>query len=185
MSVQICDVQHWEKTIPLYSLLTMPEWSWPEFMSDRSMMSNQATKIKLHGTLLQICNTDTTTTALVNCYPLLIQSENPTRQHHSSCPFLFETCSFETNTTPCTSYFQWLIDQGQSSCQTGAWCPTKPQRKKLKHKHNCTKNCYFFHSKTQSNETPPQFISLLISDVPLWEQHCHRLHCKNLELTSF
>jgi hypothetical protein len=118
VSVQICDVQHWEKTIPLYSLLTMPEWSWPEFMSDRSMMSNQATKIKLHGTLLQICNTDTTTTALVNCYPLLIQSENPTRQHHSSCPFLFETCSFETNTTPCTSLLSIVVCSFENTTAT-------------------------------------------------------------------
>jgi hypothetical protein len=100
MSFLLCVVQLWEKTIPLNVLLIMPEWSWPEFMSDRSVVFNQTKKTKLRGGFKQSCSINTNTTALVICYPLLIQRENPMKHHNSSYLYSFVRCSFETKTIP-------------------------------------------------------------------------------------
>jgi hypothetical protein len=91
------------------------------------MASNQATKIKMPGGFKQSCNTNTNKTALVNCYPLLIQ-KNPMRHQHSSCPFSFARCSIEKTLSHCVSYWQCLIDHGHGSHPTRVWHPTKPQR---------------------------------------------------------
>jgi len=44
--------------------------------------------------------TNNNTTALVICYPLLIQNQNLMKHHHSSYPFYFVRCSFEKKTIP-------------------------------------------------------------------------------------
>jgi hypothetical protein len=53
----------------------------------------------------QSCITNNNTTALVICYPLLIQRQNLMKHHHSSCPFYFVWCSFEKKLSPWMSYW--------------------------------------------------------------------------------
>jgi hypothetical protein len=77
----------------LEKILHMPEWSWPEFTSNRSMTFNQVTKAKLCGGFKQSCNTNTNRAVIVNYYPFL--SKDNIQWNTSTCPFSFMRCSFE------------------------------------------------------------------------------------------
>ena len=105
----------------------MTEWSWPEFMSNRSMASNQATKPKLHGRVHVAQQSKYWHCATSNCLHIL-------SRHHiqeatvSWCPPLLVRQSFEDRLSPFISYSWWLSDQSQSSHPIGAQHPTKPQQ---------------------------------------------------------
>ncbi len=66
------------KTFPPFVLQSMTEWSGPEFTSDKSLASNQATKTTMCGRLQQSCKTNTNSKLLPSPHTMTKSNEKPT-----------------------------------------------------------------------------------------------------------
>jgi hypothetical protein len=180
LSVPLARHSSEEDAPPFYVLLSMTEWSGPEFTYHSNTASNQATKPKLHGVHKVLQNQHQ---HRHDCKHLALTSLSITKLS-STLPLLLEYClsnslsqshwlgtALRKMLPPFTSYFRWLSDQGQSSRTIVTRRPTKPQ----------SQSCPGFTKSYKTNTNTAMIANTLLSLLSLLQihhQHCH--YCRKI-----
>jgi hypothetical protein len=143
----------------------MTEWSGPEFIYRSNVVSNQATKPKLHG-VHKVLQNQHQHQHCHDCKNLALTSLSVLLTRHTALRKMFP---------PLTFCFWWPSDQGKGSLTLVMWLLTKPQSQ------TCVGITYSHITYTNTAmivETSLLLLSLLQS----YHQHCH--YCRNIAQAS-